>query len=482
MNSAVAAPAALTLLGISKAFGRTVALSDVTLRVRQGTVHALLGENGAGKTTLMRIAFGLIAPDQGTITIAGAKQAITSAADAIDACVGMVHQHFTNVPEMTVAENVALGRRGTFDVGVARRRVVEIGERSGLQLDPRARAAELSVGGQQRLEIIKALGRGARTLILDEPTAVLAPAEAEELLRWLRRFADEGNSVVLITHKLHEALGIADEVTVLRLGRTVTNAKASDVTPQTLALALLGENQLPTVPRQPPRAGGPVVASANGAQILGEHGMIAVRDLNVEIRGGEIIGVAGVEGAGHRELLRALAGRSAVANGRLTLPSRVGFVPEDRHRDALVLQFSLAENLALAEAGVRRGRLPLRDMRHRTESLVREFDVRNAVATTRASALSGGNQQKFVLGRELSASPELLVVENPTRGLDIRASQAIHERLVLAAEAGAAVVVYSSDLDEVLTLATRVLVAHGGGVRECALDRESVGRAMLGLT
>jgi simple sugar transport system ATP-binding protein len=479
---------ALALSQISKQFGTVAALEDVSFNVGRGTVHALLGENGAGKTTLMRIAFGLIAPDTGTVVVPGARRRITSAADAIQAGLGMVHQHFTNVPEMTVAENVALGGHGRFAVEQARQRVLEIGARSGLMLDPSSRASQLPVSGQQRLEIVKALARDTSVLILDEPTAVLAPAESEELLGWLRRFADGGNAVVLITHKLHEALRIADDVTVLRHGRAVAHGAAAAFTADGLAAAMLGEDvshaaSAPTAAGNGRVAGdGGVVASAKGIVVLNERGLVAVRETTLEIRGGEIVGIAAIEGAGQRELLRALAGRIDVARGELQLPRSIGFVPEDRHRDALVLEFGLAENVELKGAGIRRGRLALRETRERTNALLEEFDVRGGGANSAARILSGGNQQKFVLAREMDGHPELLVVENPTRGLDIRASRAIHDRLRNAAAAGAGVVMYSSDLDEVLSLVTRVVVMHAGVARECARSREAVGRAMLGLT
>ena len=472
---------ALALSEISKHFGSVAALENVSFFVRAGTVHALVGENGAGKTTLMRIAFGLIAPDSGTVTVGHSGAQIRSAAEAIEAGVGMVHQHFTNVPAMTVAENVALGGRHRLSMADTSRRIADIERRSGLVLDPEARAAELSVSGQQRLEIVKALARNARTLILDEPTAVLAPAEAEELLRWLRQFADDGNAVVLITHKLHEALGIADDVTVLRRGRVALHAAAGALTPERLVHAMLGADLSPEPSASIDRSPGPVVVLAAGVDVLNDRGRVAVRNLNLSIHAGEILGIAAIEGAGQRELLRALAGRARVAAGELRLPQSIGFVPEDRHRDALVLGFTLTENVSLKGAGRRRGRLTPGRIRDHTSKLLREFDVRGGSADSAASNLSGGNQQKFVLARELDGEPELLVVENPTRGLDIRAAAAVRERLRSAAAAGAGVVVFSSDLDEVLALAERVVVLHGGSATECARNREAVGQAMLGM-
>lgn len=469
----------LSLTGITKRFGATIAVDDVSFVCRAGRVHALLGENGAGKTTLMRVAFGLLAPDSGAVT-AGGRQ-IGSAADAIAAGVGMVHQHFTNVPAMSVAENVALGGHGRFDTSDAVRRVDEIAQRTGLALDPHRRAGDLPVGAQQRLEIVKALARDARTLILDEPTAVLAPTEIDELLAWIRAFADEGNSVVVITHKLREALAVADDVTVLRRGRLVLSTPASGVTIDALSAALIGEQTDATSVAAGSMHRGEIVASLDHATLVDDRGVTTLLDATTDIRAGDIVGVAAVEGAGQHDLLRVLAGRAALRNGTAKLPPEIAFVPEDRHRDALMLDASTTENVALKAAGSRRGRIPWSDLRARTRTLIDRFDVRGGDDRTPVRALSGGNQQKLVLARELDGQPRLVVAENPTRGLDIRASRAVHEQLRAAAAGGAGVVVYSSDLDEVLALATRILVVHAGQIRELPRDRDAVGRAMLGV-
>lgn len=479
MSGDLGEPLVLELSHISKRFGDRTVLDDVSLAVRRGTLHALLGENGAGKTTLMRIAFGLLRPDEGTLTIGGQRN-IASPRDAIAAGIGMVHQHFTNVAEMTVAENVALGKSGRFDAAVAKHDVAAIAERSGLALDADARAADLSVGGQQRLEIVKALSRDARILILDEPTAVLAPGESLELLNWLRRFADDGNAVVLITHKLNEALSVADEVTVLRRGKLVLQSHADGLAADRLAAALLGENPELREERGVGVTTDRIVVSAIDVDALSDENR-GVRGLNLEIRGGEVVGVAAIEGSGQYQLLRVLARRLAIKRGELRLPASIGFVPEDRHRDAVILPFSLEENVALKGSGARRGRLFVREIHDRTNTLISDFDVRGGDARTPMRTLSGGNQQRLVLGRELDGAPELLVVENPTRGLDLRATRAVHDRLRAAVASGAAVVVYSSDVDEVLALATRVIVIHNGRAREASRDRTVVGRAMLGI-
>ena len=482
---------ALALQGIDKRFGATQALTSASMRVRSGTVHALLGENGAGKSTLMRIAYGMERPDAGTIAMRGATVRLDSPASAIARGVGMVHQHFTLVPVMTVAENVALGGHGMLDMRRTIAGLRELSDRTGFVLDPGERVELLSVAAQQRVEIAKALMRHARLLVMDEPTAVLPPTESAALLSWLRRFADQGNAVVLITHKLGEALSVADDVTVLRHGRTVLAAPAADTTAASLTRAMLGPaelgervGRLPTLHQSvedPPK---PPVIRAEEVTVAGVTGTVRIRSASFAVGAGEIVGVAGVEGGGQRELLRAIAGRLPVASGRLERPRGVGFVPEDRHRDAVLLDRSLVENVALRGAGTRRGLIEWSGVSARTESLMRAFDVRAAGPRAPMRTVSGGNQQKLVLARELALdgtdlSPAI-VVENPTRGLDVRATQEIHDRLRAARDAGAAVVVYSSDIDEVLLLANRVLVVYAGTVREAPVDRDLVGRLMLG--
>lgn len=481
----------LQLDGLSHRFGSVQALDAASLTVRRGTVHALLGENGAGKTTLMRAVFGLLEPDAGRLLWDGRALTVPSPAAALRTGIGMVHQHFTLVPAMTVAENVALGGSGAFDPAVAEQRVRDVAARAGLALDAHARVESLPVGAQQRCEIVKALARDVQLLILDEPTAVLAPGEAAELLAWMRRFADAGHAVVLITHKLRDALAVADDVTVLRRGRTVFTARAADATEQQLAEAMIGAGDRTaaytlaatgpapsTGDRRDPQS--PVVLSLDDACWRDARGVERVRHASLQIRAGEIVGVAAVEGAGQHELLRLLAGRYEATAGRVRRPARVGFVPEDRHRDALLLDAPLYENAALRGAGERRGRMPWSTLRERTAGLLTRFDVRAPGAAAVARTLSGGNQQKFVLGRELDGQPEALVVENPSRGLDFKATAAVQQSLRDARDSGTAVVVYSSDLDEVLLLADRVVVMYAGTVTEVRADRDAVGRAMLG--
>ncbi len=494
------------LADVVKRYGETTALDGASLAVGAGTLHAVLGENGAGKTTLMRVAFGLVRPDAGEVRVYGAARRFASPAAAIAAGVGMVHQHFTIVPAMTVAENVALGGRGRFDPQSAADRVRAVGAETGLTLDPAAVAGALPVAAQQRLEIVKALARAARVLILDEPGAVLSPDEADELLAWLRRWVDGGGTAVLVTHKLRDALRHADAVTVLRRGRTVlarpVGRGADALTEAALATAMLGEGATapaPEVAADPAalagaapddrRDGAPArdrtaVVRADRVRAADAWGVVRVRDATFSLYAGEIVGVAAVEGSGQYELLRLLAGRLAPTAGTLERPAQVAFIPEDRQRDALLVDASLAENLALAGAGARRGRVAWRALADRAAALAAAFDVRGGGPATPAAALSGGNQQKFVVARELAGgvAPALVVAENPTRGLDIRASAAVRARLRAARDAGAAVVVYSSDLDEVLALADRVVVVYDGRVLEAARDREVVGRLMLGAT
>jgi ABC-type uncharacterized transport system ATPase subunit len=465
---------------IVKRFGSARALDGADLWVRPGTVHAVLGENGAGKTTLMRVAFGLLQPDAGRVLLDEREVRFESPADAITAGIGMVHQHFTNVPAMTVAENIALGSHGLFSRTGAAAEVRGLVLETQLQLDPEARAASLSVGAQQRLEILKALARRARVLIMDEPTAVLAPTEAKDLLAWLRSFADGGGSVILITHKLSEALGVADELTVLRYGKTVLASDSVATNQDRLAEAMLGAPAGPPV-AVPDVRPGEIVLRLSSVTVADSRGAPRVVDASLEVREHEIVGIAALEDSGHQLLLRAIADRTPLASGLLERRGTVALIPEDRQREALILNFSLTENVALKGAGTRRGRIDWPQRRQAAQLLTGEYDVRATSVDDAASSLSGGNQQKLVLARELSDRPSVIVAENPTRGLDIRATAAVHARLRDAATRGAAVIVYSSDLDEVLALATRVIAVHAGRLTDVPNDRETAGRAMLGV-
>ena len=478
--------AALALRGITKRFGRTIALDGAHFELRKGTLHTLLGENGAGKTTLMRLAFGMLRPDAGTMELDGTVRRWRSSADAIAAGIGMVHQHFLLVPAMTVAENISLGDRGLFrgfDARAAADRVRRIGVETGLVLDPAARVADLPVGAQQRLEIVKALARDVQILILDEPTAVLSPAESQELYGWLRSFVARGHTAVLITHKVREALALADDVTVLRRGRTALSGAPGALGESAVIEAMVGAatgSARETVDSRPGTTGA-AVASLDRVSFTDERGVPRLRDVTMEVRSGEIVGVAGVEGSGQRDLLRVLAGRVAPGGGTARIPAQIGFVPEDRLRDALIPAMTLVENFALKDAGESRGSMPWTEYELRAQSAITAHDVRASGTDSAAAALSGGNQQKFVLGRELEGSPALLVVENPTRGLDIRAAAHVLGELRAARAAGVAVVAYSSDLDEVLSIADRMIVCFDGRITPTAVDAAMVARALVGL-
>jgi general nucleoside transport system ATP-binding protein len=476
---------ALELTGISKRFGSVHALRGADFTLMPGEVHALLGENGAGKTTLMHVAYGLIQPDAGELRIAGALQRSHSPRAARRLGIGMVHQHFTSVPAFTVAENVALAAGWPVAPATLDRRVRQLCERIGLPLEPGETVARLSVGLKQRLEIVKALAGDARVLLLDEPTAVLAPAEVEELLGVIRRFAAQGGAAVLITHKLDEALAAAERVTVLRKGRVVGSGPVSSWSPARLTEAMIG-GEVESPARASSRVGDRAMIHGESLDIPRESGLgIAVRGASFTVRSGEIVGVAAVEGNGQRELLRAVAGRSRPLRGRLEVSRPIGFVPEDRTSEGLIPEFSLAQNLVLGSAPgdpwIVGHRVDWEVARSRTAALIEQFGVVATGPDAPASSLSGGNQQKLVLARELSRKPAVVVAENPTRGLDVRAAEEIYGRLRESAAAGAAVLFYSSDLDEVLALSHRIIVLARGTLLEvpAGASRTEIGALML---
>ncbi|HET7425128.1 MAG TPA: ABC transporter ATP-binding protein [Gemmatimonadales bacterium] len=479
----------LRLEGIEKRYGPVHALRGADFTLYPGEVHALLGENGAGKTTLMQVADGLVRPDAGTIRVGDAERPALTPGEARRFGIGMVHQHFTGIPAFTVAENVALATGWPVSPGPLRERVRHAAEQIGLPLDPDVRTGRLSVGLKQRLEIVKAVAADARILLLDEPTAVLAPAEVAELLDVIRRFTASGGAAVLITHKLDEALAAADRVTVLRRGKVVLRALRGDLDPAGLAAAMIGgEPVVRSAASIRQQADEPAAIRAEALEVARESGYgLALRQGSLEVRPGEIVGIAAVEGNGQRELLRAVAGRVLPLRGRLQVAGPVAFIPEDRISEGLIPELSLTENVVLGsgreEPWMRGGRIDWRAAERYTAELLRAYDVVAAGPRAPASSLSGGNQQKVVIARELSRRPRVVVAENPTRGLDLRATAGVHARLREAAEAGAAVLVHSSDLDEVLELATRVLVVSRGVVAEPpsgeAASREEIGAMML---
>lgn len=479
---------ALELVEIHRRFGSVHALHGADFTLLPAEVHALLGENGAGKTTLMQIAAGLVRPDAGVVRVGGIARHGLSPRTARRLGIGMVHQHFTSIPALSVAENVALAAGWPVAPAALRERVKETSERVGLPLDPDALVMHLSVGLRQRLEIVKALAADTRILLLDEPTAVLAPAEVEELLRVIRRFTASGGSAVLITHKLDEALAAADRVTVLRRGRVVLTSDVGETTAAALAAAMIGqggeERAEPAGWAAP--APGETLVRLEGLDVPREGGLgVALRGASLRVAAGEIVGIAAVEGNGQRELLRAIAGRVHPLRGVRRVAEPVAFVPEDRTTEGLVPEMTLTENVVLGsseEAPWLRGRtVDWRAAEARTAALLEELAVSAPGPWAPAATLSGGNQQRVVVGRELSKRPAVVVAENPTRGLDIRATAAIHARLRRAAAEGAAVVFHSSDLDEVLVLSTRIVVARRGALVGAppGAGREELGALML---
>jgi simple sugar transport system ATP-binding protein len=477
--------------GITKAFPGVVANDHVDFEAAAGEVHALLGENGAGKSTLSNILTGLYRPDEGEIELSGRLVHFGSPRDALDAGIFMVHQHFRLVEPFTVGENVILGehgdraRGGSFLVNprAIERRVRELGERYGLPVEPRARIWQLSLGEQQRVEILKALYREARILILDEPTAVLTPQEAATLFETLRRMAAEGRTVIFISHKLHEVMAVADRVTVLRGGRKIATVDRADATPQSLASLMVGR-EVETVRRAPGDRldAGPVLLACHDLHVHGDRGEPAVRGVFVEVAAGEIVGVAGVAGNGQRELAEAITGIRTPVAGRVQVEGRdlrpgdprdairagVAHVPEDRLGTGVAPSLSIASNVVLKsyrDPGISAGPLLLLGrIRERAVELMRRYAVRAPSPATPARQLSGGNLQKVVLGREFQGKPRVLVVASPTRGLDVGAIETVHQYLLDAARDRVGVLLISEDLDEILALADRIVVMYEGEV------------------
>jgi ABC-type uncharacterized transport system ATPase subunit len=484
-------PPALELRGISKRFGQVEALADVDFTLNEGEIHALLGENGAGKSTLMKVAFGLVQPDAGSVAIGGTAIRVGDPTAARRLGVGMVHQHFTSIPAFTVAENVALTAGWRLRPRQVLERVRRLAEGTGLLIDPTLLVADLSAGLKQRLEVLKALAADARVLLLDEPTSVLSPPDAEALLRGVQEFRARGVATVLITHKLREAVAIADRVTVLRRGRVVHTGPVRDETAERLAGYMLGEPMTGEPPRRAPAgpSTGEVRVRAEGLAVerLGGSGT-GLRSASLSVRSGEVVGVAAVEGNGQRELLRAIAGLTRPASGRLEVARPSGFIPEDRSTEALIGEFTLTENLVLSQGHlapwIRGPWVDWGRAERRTMELIESFAVRTSGPGAPAASLSGGNQQRMVIAATLERRPSVLVAENPTRGLDFRAAGEVMDRLRAAATDGVAVVVHLSDLDELLAVADRVVVLADGVLVDLPPDasREDIGRRMLGAT
>jgi ABC-type uncharacterized transport system ATPase subunit len=495
---------AVRLDGITKRFPGVVANRDISLTVRRGTVHAIVGENGAGKSTLMKILYGMQRPDEGVIEVEGTAMSFHSPADAIKAGIGMVHQHFKLADNMTVLENVVLGsepRKGLWlDRGFARARIREISDRYGLDVDPDPLVEDLGVGERQRVEILKVLYRGARTLILDEPTAVLVPQEVDELFGALAELTAEGLTVIFISHKLDEVLQVADEITVIRRGTTVKTVLPSQVTARNLAELMVG-SELPSPATRESTVTDRPVLTVEALTVRDREGRAVVDDVSFTIHAGEVLGIAGVEGNGQAELVEAIMGirptsGRVVLGGdditRLTTRRRreagVAFIPEDRIRQGLLLESSLWENRVLGHQTVspnqRGGLIDRRRARADTERIVREYDVRTPSIDVIASALSGGNQQKLIVGREMSGDPRLLLAAHPTRGVDVGAQAAIWDQLRRARAQGLAVLLISADLDELIGLSDSLKVILRGRLVADAdpatVTPEELGSAMTG--
>ncbi|HEU4828905.1 MAG TPA: ATP-binding cassette domain-containing protein [Gemmatimonadales bacterium] len=479
---------ALQLRNIHKRYGTTNALSGAALAVEWGEIHALLGENGAGKSTLLRIAGGLERADRGSIEVDGSPATIRSPRDARRLGIGMVHQHPTSIPSLTVADNMALTAGWPVRPAEVRERVARLSGELGLPIDPDAYAGRLPVVLKQRLEILKALAASARILLLDEPTAVLAPIEAAELLTVLRKFAAAGNAVVIVTHKLREAISESQRVTVLRHGSVTFTGRSDSESSESLYRAMLGSDAAvaPAPARRiPPADSAPAIrVQALDVARDGRYG-IALRGAALAVFPGEIVGIAAIEGSGQRELMRAVAGLVHPLRGVLDVRSPVAFIPEDRTTEGLIPSLSLAENVVLgmgaAAPGVNGALVSWKHVAAGTADLVDRFGIVAAGPDAPAGSLSGGNQQKLVLARALAGVPPVIVAENPTRGLDVAAAAEIHRRLRAAADGGAAVLFHSSDLDEVVLVADRLVVVNGGTLREPAeRNRELIGRMMIG--
>jgi general nucleoside transport system ATP-binding protein len=494
----------LELRGITKEFPGVLANDHVDFELAKGEVHALLGENGAGKSTLMNILYGLYHPDEGEILLNGQTVRIGSPRDAIDLGIGMVHQHFMLIPVMTVAENIVLANEpsnGPFlDLAGAEKRVRELSTQFGLAVRPDARVDSISVGMQQRAEILKALYRGAEILILDEPTAVLTPQEAQELFAIIRSLQGEGKSIIFISHKLNEVLEIADRITVLRQGKHVDTVPRAGATQEGLARLMVGRDVVLRV-EKPPAEPGETLLKVEDLYVRDIRDLEAVRGVSFEVKAGEIVGIAGVDGNGQTELIDAITGLRKPVSGRILvagddltnegaracLDVGVGHIPEDRQLRGLVLDFTLAENLALhdyrEEPDSRWGWLYPRRLVQRAVRLLKEFDVRGGRPQTLAATLSGGNQQKVVVAREVSRNPRVLVAAQPTRGLDVGAIEFVHRRLVTERDEGRAILLVSFELDEVLSLSDRILVLYEGrivGEYAPGVSEEELGIAMTG--
>lgn len=495
----------LELRNITKTFGSVVANRDVSLKVEKGKIHAIVGENGAGKSTIMRIAYGFYNADSGEILVDGKPVSIKTPHDAIALGIGMVHQHFMLVDTMTVAENIILGAEtgsaASLDLEKANHDIKALSDKLRLGVDPRAVIEDLSVGQQQRVELLKALYRNAELLILDEPTAVLSPQEVDEFFNILRRMKEQGKTIIIITHKLDEVLAISDEVTVMRDGRAVGNVATSETNAKELARMIVGRDVLLRVEKTKAEPAGTVL-EVKELSVEGKHGL-AVDGVSFSVRAGEIVGIAGIEGNGQTELIEALAGLTKPSSGSFDFNGRdvtrlsarhlkelgIAHIPEDRHKRGLLLESDLAENAILGvhyrpPIASSAGFLSNAAIAGRVGEIIRDFDVRPSDPTLAARSLSGGNQQKLIIGREFELHPKLLLVSQPTRGVDIGAIEFIHRKLIGLRDAGTAVLLVSAELEEVTALADRLLVIREGKivgeVDPLVTSTEDIGLMMTG--
>ncbi|MDH5162528.1 ABC transporter ATP-binding protein [Heyndrickxia oleronia] len=491
----------IEMLGIRKEFPGIVANDDITLQVKKGEIHALLGENGAGKSTLMNVLFGLYQPEKGEIRVKGKKVNITNPNIANDLGIGMVHQHFMLVDTFTVTENIILGKEpkssGTIDIKKAEKVVREISEKYGLSVNPKAKISDISVGMQQRVEILKTLYRGAEIIIFDEPTAVLTPQEITELIQIMKTLIKEGKSIILITHKLKEIMEVCDQVTVIRKGKGIGTVNVKETNPNELANLMVGREvvfttqKIPSNPKQN-------VLEIKDLVVKDSRGVPAVRGLNLNVRAGEIIGIAGVDGNGQTELIEAITGLRKSESGSIKIndkeirnlkprkitESGVGHIPEDRHKHGLVLDFPIGENIVLQtyyqKPYSKNGILNFKQIYQKATKLIQEFDVRTPSEYTLARSLSGGNQQKAIIGREVDRNPDLLIAAQPTRGLDVGAIEFIHKRLIEQRDNGKAVLLISFELDEILNVSDRIAVIYEGTI-VAIVDPKTTTEQELGL-
>ena len=490
---------------ITKVFGEFVANDKINLQLRKGEIHALLGENGAGKSTLMNMLAGLLEPTSGEIFVNGKSEKLDSPSRAATLGIGMVHQHFMLVEAFTVAENIILGseitNKGVLDLKKANADILELSERYGLAVDPTAKVEDISVGAQQRVEILKTLYRGAEILIFDEPTAVLTPAEILELMDIMKTLVKEGKSIILITHKLDEIRAVADRVTVIRRGKSIETVSIEGVSNKDLAEMMVGRS-VSFVTEKEEAKPKDVVLQISDLIVNENRGVPAVKELSLDVHAGEIVGVAGIDGNGQSELIQAITGLRKVKSGSIKIKGRevvglsprkitemqVSHVPEDRHRDGLVLEMMLSENIALQtyykEPLSNKGVLNYNQINSYARKLMEAFDVRAARELVPAGALSGGNQQKAIIAREVDRNPDLLIVSQPTRGLDVGAIEYIHKRLISERDKGKAVLVVSFELDEILNLSDRIAVIHDGKiqgiVKPSETNKQELGILMAG--